>query len=407
MIARPAIEYVYKIANPSNIQTSSYLTPLKVSSAYNIPASNGAGVKVGIISFGGGWQQSDLDLSMADMGLPSPTINQVLIGGATNNFSLNDFSIENTLDIYCVAAIAPSANIRIYIAPNNISYLFDAVVRAKNDGCDIITISWLSDEYPDFLPYESAWAELANQGITVLAASGDYGSAEQDRTNKGVGYPASSAYVSAIGGTTLIPYSSGGYTEYPSTGSGGGISSIFPRPSYQDGATYRTYDKNTRITGPVTALPRRGVPDFSAPMNGYAFYCGGSQIAVGGTSASAPVMAGMVARINALTGKRQGLLNTKYYRTPSAFNDFSSGHNSLIFEGYAVTSAWDPVVGLGRPYGQSVYAIANGIIQKTKIKDTDGQWKTASNVFVKTQTLQWEPVKTIWLKTDSGWQQTY
>ena len=103
----------------TNINDEGFLTPPQVATAYNIPAGTGAGVKVGIISLGGGWSATDFNNSMSNMGLSSlvssANITTVLVDGATSG-STDTTGGENTLDLYCVAGIAPKANIVLYLS---------------------------------------------------------------------------------------------------------------------------------------------------------------------------------------------------------------------------------------------------------------------------------------------------
>ena len=101
---------------------SGYLTPSKISSAYNIPANTGANVKIGIISLAGGFSPTDFNNSMSDLGLSSlitsANITTVLVDGATSG-NTDTSGGENTLDLYCVAGMAPQANIVFYVGQNN------------------------------------------------------------------------------------------------------------------------------------------------------------------------------------------------------------------------------------------------------------------------------------------------
>ena len=387
-----------------------HLTPQQIATAYNIPFNNGAGVKIGIISLGGGWKQTDLNKSMADLGLPPPTINQVLLNGATNNFNINDrnHSLENTLDIFCISAMVPSANITIYITSVNTTAdgqaWIDAFNRAIDDGMDIISHSWgTSEEYGDFLAPVLSKAKSNN--VIVLSASGDYGS--QDTSgNKGVVYPASNADIIAVGGTTLTLNPNGSRsTELGNSDSGGGISNIVPLPAWQTGLTYRIYNSQTRVTGPETLLPRRGIPDVSAPYQYYAFYFDGNiRSGVVGTSASTPIIAGIIARFISLNGRKPDWILPQFYQNQgTSFTNISVGNNaSHITEGYAVTPNWDPVTGLGAPIGQTLFDKLTSP-PLGKVKNNTGAWTAIKGVWTK-QSTGWTQVKDIWIKTTTGWQ---
>lgn len=109
----------------------------------------------------------------------------------------------------------------------------------------------------------------------------------------------------------------------------------------------------------------RGVPDVAAvadPYTGYAVFVGGSWTEVGGTSAVAPLYAGLMARINSLAGKRFGLINTLIYgsTTTSGFNDITAGNNSADgINGYSAGVGWDAVTGWGSPNGDQLLQILN------------------------------------------------
>jgi kumamolisin len=334
-----------------------------------MPSATGLGVKIGIFSFGGGFKQTDLNSSWADLQtaglIPTkyavPTVNQVLLDGQSGSFSgdLNS-SGENTVDIFCASTMAPQASITLYIGNSYSSMM----TRAIADGMHIITISWASSEYTGDETYFTA---AANAKIAVLAASGDWGSVvSTSGTSIGLCYPASSPNVISVGGTKLTINSSNVRTAetddnrdsgFGSTwGGGGGISAVFSRPTWQAGLFYTPITNN--ITGSPTSLASRGAPDFSGPMNSYALYFNGSVSGYGGTSLSSPIMAGVLARFLQLTGVKRSSAdwNTIAYANPSAFYDITVGtNNTVITSGYAGTVGWDAVTGLGPPTGTSLY----------------------------------------------------
>jgi len=365
-------------AAPAGIVGSGYLTPPQIAKAYGIPSSTGAGVKIGIISLGGGWLQTDLDSSFTDLRtaglIPStittPIINQVLMDGATGIYGSNaNASVENTVDIYCVAATVPEANITIYIGVNTFVSFRKLVRRAISDGCHIITISWATSE-TSFLPLllESSLEDAANAKIAVCVASGDWGASVSGRNSREVCYPSSSPEVISVGGTRLtLDFGDIRATETddnrdPSFGSswggGGGLSKLFSLPSWQAGLYYTLIDSNG-INSPAS-LNVRGIPDISAPMNIYSLYINGSVGGAGGTSLSSPFIAGVLARYQQLTGiqRSSAEYNAIFYANPGAFYDITVGtNNTRSEEGYAGTSGWDPVTGLGPPIGTTLYGL--------------------------------------------------
>ena len=355
---------------------SFYLTPPQIATAYNIPANNGAGIKVGIISLGGGFLQHDLDLSMTAMGLPTNTVNQVLLDGATGVFSTTSntaTSMENALDLYCVAGMVPSANITLYITTSSATTANwnDIFQRAIDDGCDVISHSWGTAEYYDFCA--SAFANAAAANIPILIASGDYGSDPFSSPIYGeaVQYPTSNPNVISVGGTLLKlnpdntrfietldnSVNDPVFNSNTGWGGGGGISTLFSVPIWQSGLTYTPYNTSAGAGSP-TSLTNRGIPDISAPMNAYSMYFNGRVVLVGGTSAAAPIMAGMLARLKALTGKALSseTYNKLFYSNSGTFYDIISGNNATeIADGYSATVGWDAASGLGAPNGTSIY----------------------------------------------------
>jgi len=358
------------------------LTPPAIAIAYNMPANDGAGVKIGIIApLGGGFLQSDLNKTFDDLkfsgliaaGTVAPTINQVLLDGTSGTFTNSGADPENALDIFCIATLVPAANITIYFSTGFVT----AINRAISDGCHILNISYSyslgEPSAGTIATMESVLSTASAAKIAICVSSGDSGSTFTGLSTVQVAYPTSSPNVISIGGTKLTLNNNN--TRLSETddnrdlsfsatwGGGGGVSGYFSLPNWQTGLYYTPINSGT--TGTPTALTMRGVPDISGPMNGYLFYLNGSIVGFGGTSASAPVMAGMLARIQALTGKQRSSAeyNTLFYNHKKSFYDITVGsNNNIITSGYAGTTDWDPVTGLGPPIGNSVYKyLKNGL----------------------------------------------
>ena len=183
-----------------------------------------------------------------------------------------------------------------------------------------------------------------------------------------------SQYIVSAGGTTITLNSSNQITnEVAWSGSGGGISTVVSLPSWQTGLKAST--KTVSTTGTPTVITKRGIPDISAPADpnsGYQFYIGGTSSAqgsfvqYGGTSAAAPLLAGIWARLNQQLGKRIPFNMSTWYTystqqsgtvpTPNLFNDITSGDNRDGYTtGYATTVGWDPVTGVGSPKVDQIY----------------------------------------------------
>ena len=126
------------------------------------------------------------------------------------------------------------------------------------------------------------------------------------------------------------------------------MSAVFPLPAWQQGL-------QTLKAGGTAALENRGVPDVCGdadPETGYAVRVDGSDTVIGGTSAVAPLWAGLLARINALKGSAAGYINPLLYQHASALNDITQGNNG----DFAASPGWDACTGLGSPDGAALLA---------------------------------------------------
>jgi kumamolisin len=234
---------------------------------------------------------------------------------------------------------------------------------------------------------DSAMADAAVLGVTVTVASGDNGST--DGVTDGAqhcDFPASSPHALACGGTRLEITSAGGISAETvwndmTPGSqgggagGGGYSDVFGVPAWQAGVVGSAGASNGHATA-KTAHPERkhpsppggpapagrGVPDVAGnadPVTGYKIVANGQDTAVGGTSAVAPLWAGLIARLAQHSGRRFGLLQPLIYAgltagTPApGFNDVTSGNNGA----YQASPGWDPCTGLGTPSASALITV--------------------------------------------------
>jgi len=333
------------------------VSPVQMATAYGMPPGTGYGGCIGIfeLTYSGfvtGYNQTDVTNSFSRIGLTAPKIVNINVNGATVSSTSDS---ESMLDIYCAGAISPRSRIAYYTAPNSgTQNIIDNILAAANDTTNnpsVLDISW---GIGDGTQYDTAFQSCVVKGITVFVSSGDSGA-----NNLNITASCCSAYMVSTGGTSVFLNGSNQITsEVAWSGSGGGISASVSLPSWQTGLTTTT--KTASSTGTPTALPRRGVPDISAPADpntGFAYFINGVLSQVGGTSASAPLLAGMWARLNAQLGYRIPFNMTTWYSNRALlFNDIISGDNrNGLTTGYTTTAGWDAVTGLGTPKADQIY----------------------------------------------------
>lgn len=285
---------------------------------------------------------------------------------------------EYAADVEIFHAVAPRAAIRVVLVPQaegNVATLtaeFAAALRLAASLGGVVSVSAGLGE-SSFTPAEAATLHSAlrfdrDRHVTVIVSSGDSGAAGTSITGtvtREVDLPAGDPLALGVGGTSLdASHVNGAYIgetvwNRPGSGipgvvaSGGGFSSDFARPAYQDG-----------VPG---AGARRGVPDVASDadletgMAVVAVSDGGFIIGPsGGTSAGAPAWAGIVALADQYAGRQLGFINPAIYRIGrsgayrSAFHDITEGDNTVqlgpvTVQGYDTAAGWDPVTGWGSP----------------------------------------------------------
>ncbi len=300
-----------------------------------------------------GYQSSDVVQYFQNYNLGNPSITNVLVDGF--NGSAGQGAIEDQLDIEVVAAIAPHANQIVYEGPNTTQGLNDTYNRIVTDNkAQVVSTSWglceTSSGVPELQTLDTIFKQGAAQGISFFAASGDSGAYDCSDTNLAVDSPASDPYVTGVGGTNLRlnagAYGSESVWSNPNSttrgpkgaGGGGGLSNTFKQQSWQAGpGVQNPYSNGFREVPDVT-----GDAD---PATGYAMYCTVTNagcpstgwISVGGTSAAAPLWAGITALINQYLqaqGKKViGYANPALYALFNAhpqfpaFHDITTGNN--------------------------------------------------------------------------------
>jgi kumamolisin len=327
---------------------STSYAPNDVAKRYNFPSTaNGAGQTVAIIELGGGYKVQDFQSYFSQLGISMPSISSVGVDGATNSPG-DDADVEVALDVEVVGAVAPGAKQLVYFGPNTDAGFYNAIAAAvHNPDVSIVSISWGGPETSwtkqALDSYDQLFADAAELGVSILAAAGDNGSSDGTRSTT-VDFPCSSPNVIACGGTKLPTSGPEVVWNEQSSGqgaTGGGVSKHFAKPSYQAG-----------INVPGGG---RGVPDVAGcadPVTGYKVYVNGQMGVVGGTSAVAPLWAGLVAISNQINANRAGMPHAKLYANPGAFVDITSGNNG----GFSASAGWDACTGLGTPKGAQVVA---------------------------------------------------
>jgi len=358
--------------------------PAELASEYQFPASDGSGQTIGILEFEGHYDANDLQhfWQLGGDGGPVPAVHAKNVESLTPKQANDpDGTGETMLDIEVVAAICPKATINVYFSEFTERGWVANLDASLHDtpAPSVVSISY---SFPEGInPWtqqtvdqvNDTLKELANAGVTVCVSSGDDGS--DDMVGDGmahVGFPASSPYVLAVGGTSLNRHTNAevvwheGNGVRPTGGStGGGVSAMNPRPTWQ----------NVSISSVNPHAPEgRIVPDVAAdaalhtgyrmfgPISGPGVPAGSSGWqTVGGTSASTPLWAGLIARLQQL-GKTVNFLTPRLYQPTSktkgkplgsvACRDITKGTNaSGNAPGYKASAGFDATTGWGSPNG--------------------------------------------------------
>ena len=361
---RPIARPMFKVspnagsATPA-IPAATTFTADQLAKIYDFPTGfDGKGQTVAILEFGGGYQTADLVNYFKGLNINAPKIKSVSVNGGQNSPTIpQSADTEVMLDIEVVGAVVPAANLVVYFAPNSDQGFLDAITKAihdKNNKPSVLSISWGSAEVnwtsQAMTSMNEAFKSATLLGVTVCIASGDSGSADSIDDGKAhVNFPASSPYVLACSGTSLQVNGNAIVSEVvwhdsDSSATGGGVSEIFAKPSYQNNANVPV-SVNSGFVG-------RGVPDVAAdadPATGYKVLVDGQPSVVGGTSAVAPLYAGLIARLNQQKGKPSGFINPVIYANPSLARDITVGNNDTTADnkGYTAGPGWDACTGLG------------------------------------------------------------
>ncbi len=381
--------------------------PTEVAELYAYPSQlNGSGQNVAIFAFNGtspdprgGYKLAALQNYFDKvLGGNTPTIKDVVVQGPGNDpgpdttasSNRGDSTGEVMLDMCVVGSVAPDANIFMYFTEFTSQGWVDALNQAITDDNQISVIS-ISYGNPEDDP-EGAWTSMGVQnvnlavqaavakGITICCASGDDGSSDgaTNLTGAHVDFPASSPFVLGVGGTNLVATSATPPTIQSETvwneilqnegATGGGVSDVFTKPTYQNS-----------VSVPPSANPPhnigRGVPDVAAvadPVTGVVvMHIDGKHLEqIGGTSASTPLWASLIARLNQGLNARCGFLNPLLYGKFSSgvLRDIKVGNNGA----YPAGPGWDACTGLGSPNGVQLFQALSGADAQTHARAARG-----------------------------------
>jgi subtilase family serine protease len=346
-------------SGPEVMKGPTGLTPAQIESAYALTGLNGGGRTVAVVdAYNDPKLASDLKTYRAQFGLPKCTAKNGCLSivnekGKASPLPSGDpgWGTEESLDVDAISAACPSCHIRLVEASSTSDQDLGTAVQtaAATPGVVAISNSYGGSESAGQTAYD---ADYHHPGIAVTVSSGDDG--------YGVEFPASSPYVTAVGGTTLTSAGNArGWTESAWSGAGSGCSAYEPKPSWQ---TDSGCARRTVADVSADADPNSGLGIYDTYNNcGTSTYCdtlieegivpgldGWAQ--VGGTSLSSP----LIASVYALAGNTASANGANLpYAHPSALNDVTSGSNGSCGGSYLCTAGpgYDGPTGLGTPNG--------------------------------------------------------
>jgi kumamolisin len=316
--------------------------------AYNFPTGLPGGGVIGILELSTpgsdprlycGYTQADLDQFSQLNGLPQILPTDVSVGGGQNKPGgqgdgevLLDIEVAAAVYHYCTGQLP---TIKVFFAPNDDTAFADVMNAAVRNDCDVLSISWGADEVrwgADMANQTEAAAQAATEaGCVIFAAAGDNSSSDGD-PGANVDLPSACPHVIGCGGTTKYQFKEvvWGDGTPDGAGTGGGYSTLFPPQNWQVGAP------------PSPGQPGRMVPDLAAdadPDTGYLVVVNGHETQIGGTSAVAPLYAGLFAAL----GRKLGFVTPLLWEHPEAFVDITEGSNGS----FSAMVGPDPCTGLG------------------------------------------------------------
>ncbi len=359
-------------------------SPADLASAYNLPTDGGAGATIGIVdAYDNPNALADLTVYRAQYGLPALADGQfrkVNQRGVEGSYPAPDagWAGEIALDIDMVSAIAPNANILLVEADSaNFDDLGASVNQAVALGATYVSNSYGSNysstpgsgEDPSELQWTDAY--YTHPGVAIVASSGD--------DAYGVSFPAASAAVTAVGGTSLVHDTTGtrGWNESVWNnqygGPGSGCSLYEPKPAFQTdtGCAKRSVVDVSAVADPATGVSVYNT--YGPDGTGWAQY--------GGTSAASPIIAATYALGGPVPAGASP--NSFPYAKPGALNDVTTGANGTCSPDYFCTAepGYDGPTGLGTPNGTAAFRSGpHGSVTGTVTDATSGDPVTGATV---------------------------
>lgn len=371
----PSLSYIPNCQTPQSLRDAYGITPLLQK------GDTGQGQTiVDIVSFGSPTLQQDVDVFNRQFNLPPITVPQLSPLNEPVYDPRHDrpgWGDETTLDVEIIHALAPGAKIVVLTSPvaetegtiglpefrKLLQYTIDhklGNIVSQSFGASEATLADAKGQ-AEIQQWDALLKKATTQdGLTLLASSGDNGATDYTdlagtklASERTTSFPNDEPWVTSVGGTSLHR-TGNGFHETAWGNSGGGFSKFYAQPTYQQG-----------LSASVQQLmqSRRGVPDVSGdadPNTGMAMYEHGSWSTAGGTSASAPLWAALVAIADQMAGRPLGFINPTLYKLGLSaryhrdFNDITVGNNSvntlsIKVPGYDAVPGWDPITGLGSP----------------------------------------------------------
>jgi hypothetical protein len=347
-------------------------TPAQIAHHYGIDSlydtTTGSGVTVALFELEP-FAVSDVAAYQSCFGTSVPVSVRQIDGGAGTGAG----SGQAALDIETVIGLAPSARVIVYEAPNDAASVYDQIRQiANDDSAQVVSDSWGLCEATSGVAQLAAlerplFQQMAAQGQTVLAATGDSGAQGcwappgSTNTSLSVWEPASQPEVTAVGGTSVAGVDAADTSWNNAAGaSGGGISTLWPMPAYQRGVG-EIPDSSGAPCGASSGQLCRETPDVSAtadPTHGSLAYFGGAWHGVGGTRAATPIWAAITALVDAgCPAGPVGFMNPALYALHAAAGsplvDVKTGPNNDFTHtssgAYPARTGYDLTTGLGRP----------------------------------------------------------